>query len=251
MRGGRTNRYALLDSIRGIALISMILYHGIWNLVYIYGFDWSWYKGKGAWLWQQSICWTFILLSGFCWSIGKRRLKNGLMVFGGGLLVTAVTLWSMPQNRVVFGVLTCIGSCILLLIPLERFLRHLSFEWGMAVSFLFFGLTRGVNRGYLGLGKMGFVELPNSWYQGNLGAYLGFPSPSFYSTDYFPLIPWFFLFLTGYFFYGICQKRSWFNRKIFRVCIPAAEVLGRNSLLIYLLHQPILYFVESIILAGH
>ena len=45
-------RYALLDTIRGVTLLSMILYHGAWDLVYLYGVDWQWYRGKGAYLWQ-------------------------------------------------------------------------------------------------------------------------------------------------------------------------------------------------------
>ena len=58
-------RYGIFDGIRGITLLSMIIYHGAWDLVYIYGVKWDWYRGAGAYLWQQSICWTFILLSGF------------------------------------------------------------------------------------------------------------------------------------------------------------------------------------------
>ena len=99
----KRKRYHLLDGIRGIVLVSMIAYHFSWNLVYLYGVKWAWYRSTGAYVWQQSICWTFILLSGFCWSMGKQPLKRGLLVFGGGLLVTAVTLAVMPYNRVVFG----------------------------------------------------------------------------------------------------------------------------------------------------
>lgn len=239
-------RYALLDSLRGLALINMIIYHGAWNMVYIYGFEWDWYRGREAYLWQQSICWTFILLSGFCWSMGKSHLKNGVLVFGGGLLVTAVTLLVMPSNRVISGVLTCIGSCILLLIPLERFLRKLPPSWGGIVGFFLFLLTRGANGGYLGIGGIRLVELPEGWYQGVLGIWMGFPYPGFYSTDYFSILPWFFLFLTGYFLYQLCQKRGWLQKKIVQVGVPGLETLGRNSLLIYLLHQPILYLVGNI-----
>ena len=63
-------RYFWFDNMRAIAMISMILYHGVWDLVYLYGVDFPWYEGKMAFLWQQSICWTFILLSGFCFSLG-------------------------------------------------------------------------------------------------------------------------------------------------------------------------------------
>lgn len=58
-------RYALIDGIRGLAIVNMILYHAIWDLVYLYGFDWQWYLGPVGTLWQQAICWTFILVSGF------------------------------------------------------------------------------------------------------------------------------------------------------------------------------------------
>ena len=58
-------RLQLLDVIRGITLLSMIAYHGSWDLVYLAGVNWPWYHSKEAFLWQQSICWTFILLSGY------------------------------------------------------------------------------------------------------------------------------------------------------------------------------------------
>ena len=59
-------RYRKLDAIRGIALINMIAYHAIWDLVYLYGFQWDWYQSEIGYIWQQGICWTFIFLSGFC-----------------------------------------------------------------------------------------------------------------------------------------------------------------------------------------
>lgn len=61
------HRYALLDEIRGLALVNMVVYHAVWDLVYLFACDWDWYQsGIAAFLWQQMICRTFILLSGFC-----------------------------------------------------------------------------------------------------------------------------------------------------------------------------------------
>ena len=80
----RRTRYAGPDTLRGLTLVSMMFYHACWDLAYIFGMDWGWYASFGSYLWQQSICWTFILLSGFCWSLGRHRLKRGLMAFGGG-----------------------------------------------------------------------------------------------------------------------------------------------------------------------
>ncbi len=243
----RKTRYALLDTIRGIMLLSMILYHGAWDLVYLYGVNWDWYRGKGAYFWQQSICWTFILLSGFCWSLGKRHVRRGLMVFGGGLLVTIVTLIAMPENRVVFGVLTLTGSCMLLMIALEKILCNIPGVVGLVGSFVLFLLTRNVNNGYLGFENLNLLKLPGEWYRGYVTAYLGFPPASFYSTDYFSLIPWLFLFVSGYFLYRMFEKKELLKKTVFGLGVEPFTFLGRHSLVIYLLHQPVLYLIGMMI----
>ena len=109
-----SSRYALLDELRGLDLISMMLYHGMWDAVYLFGVVVPWYSAGQGRLWQQSICWVFILLSGFCLPLGHHPLKRGAAVFGAGALVTAVTLLFMPENVVWFGVLTLLGSAMLL-----------------------------------------------------------------------------------------------------------------------------------------
>ena len=188
-----------LDTLRGLTLVSMIAYHACWDLVWMFGMDWDWYRGQGAFFWQQSICWTFILLSGYCWSLGRRHLRRGLTVFAAGALVSAVTLIAMPENAVRFGVLTLLGSASLLLIPLERILRRVPARLGLVGSFFLFGLLRNVSDGFLGLGGKVWISLPETWYCNAVSAYLGFPPPGFFSTDYFPLLPWLLLFLTGIF----------------------------------------------------
>lgn len=83
-----STRYALLDELRGLDLISMMLYHGTWDAVYLFGVAVPWYAGTPGRLWQQSICWGFILLSGFCLPMGHHPVKRGAVVFGAGALVT-------------------------------------------------------------------------------------------------------------------------------------------------------------------
>ena len=63
-------RYRLLDELRGLDLISMMLYHGMWDVVFLFGVAQKWYTGRPGFVWQQSICWVFILLSGFCLPLG-------------------------------------------------------------------------------------------------------------------------------------------------------------------------------------
>ena len=134
----KAGRLAGLDTIRGITLLSMMLYHTCWDLVFLFGKKIPGYSSFGGYVWQQSICWTFILLAGFCWSLGSHHLKRGLIVSGSGILITFVTLLVMPESRVIFGVLTLIGSCMLLLIPMEKLLLKLRAEIGLAGSFLLF-----------------------------------------------------------------------------------------------------------------
>ena len=216
-------RLALLDSLRGITLISMILYHACWDAVYIIGADWSWYRSRSGFIWQQSICWTFILLSGFCIPFSKRLLRRGLTVFGAGALVMLVTNLVLPEDRVIFGVLTLIGSCM---------------------------FCRDINSGVVGTGLLHRIlpviphitaALPETLYRNLFTAYLGFPPPSFYSTDYFSLIPWAFLYLCGYELHRIAREKGVLASQVFKKEIRPLSFLGRNSLTIYLLHQPVLY----------
>ncbi len=234
-------RLHLLDALRGFTLINMIAFHGLWNLVYLFGVRADWYVGTPGYIWQQWICWTFILLSGFCWSFSQNHLKRGTMVFGGGLLVTAVTCLMMPESRIVFGVLTCIGSCMILMIPSEKLLRKVPAGIGLAASFGLFLLLRNISSGSLGFEALVICRLPASLYRNLLTAYLGFPHPGFFSTDYFPLFPWFFLFVAGYFLHRVLEVRKLNERLFGRGQVPVLNWLGRHSLIVYLLHQPVLY----------
>ena len=76
-------------------------------------------------------------------------------------------------------------------------------------------------------------------------AYLGFPFPGFRSTDYFSLVPWLFLFLTGYFLFRLTGQRLAAAPDLGR-CVPL-EALGRRSLLVYMLHQPVLYGLTMVL----
>lgn len=241
MKKTTKKRLHLLDAIRGFLMINMIAYHGLWNLVNLFGVRISWYAGAPKYLWQQCICWSFILLSGFCWSMSRSHIRRGLLVFGGGAVVSMVTCVLMPENRILFGILTCIGSCVLLLTPLEKLLKKIPAGIGAAGSFGLFLLLRNCPEGSLGFESIVLCDLPAWLYRNNLTAYLGFPQPGFFSTDYFSLMPWMFLFFTGFFLYRITGAKGW-NEKLFaRGQIFLLNAIGRNSLLVYLLHQPVLY----------
>ena len=241
MNTAQRPRLRLLDTLRGATLISMIVYHAIWDLVYIYGVDIAWYESTGAYIWQQAICHTFIILSGFCFSLGRRPLRRGITVFIGGTVVSLVTAVFMPSSLVMFGILTLMGSCMLIMIPLDRLLCRVIPEIGAAVNLLLFVITRNVERGYLGYEGWNILALPELLYRNHLTAYLGVPHRGFYSTDYFPLIPWLFLFVFGYFLHKIFKKYTLCERLLSRGDLPVLGFIGRHTLPIYMLHQPLIY----------
>lgn len=240
-----TKRYYVLDGIRGFALVNMIIYHGVWDLVYLFGCNWQWYRSELAYTWQQYICWTFIFLSGFSYSFGKKKLKRGLIVFLLGSLISIVTLVAMPENRVIFGILTLIGSCMLLMILLEQFLKRIPPVIGLLFSSILFLLTRNVNQGCLGFGDFRLLALPDCWYRNLLTTYLGFPMSDFYSTDYFSLFPWIFLFVTGFFMNCFLRQKNLLSH--LQPCkIKPLEWLGQHSLGIYIVHQPLIYLALTV-----
>jgi uncharacterized membrane protein len=242
MEQTKKKRYHILDSIRGITLISMIGFHTVWDLVYIFDVNWVWYETPIAYIWQQSICWVFIALSGFCWSLGRRKLRRGLTVLAAGFLVSLVTEVFMPDQIIRFGVLTLLGCSMLLMIPLDKMLPKVHATIGLAVSLLAFCITRNVNDGSLGFESMELVKLPRALYQmGDAGNFLGFTEPRFYSADYFSLIPWFFLYGTGYFLNGCLSRADLTEKLSARGQLPVLNWAGRHSLILYLLHQPALY----------
>lgn len=234
-------RLHALDALRGACLISMTAYHGLWNLVYLFGVDLPWYRGTPGYIWQQSICWTFIILSGFCWQMGRKHLKRGLLVFGGGILVSLVTHLLMPASRITFGILTCTGSCVLLMILLDRLLKKVPAGWGMAVSFLLFALLRNCGSRELGFEGIVIAQLPDWLYRNLLTTYLGFPMRGFVSADYFPLLPWGLLFVFGYFLHSAMHRCGLDVKCFARGKLPVLNFLGRHSLMVYLLHQPVVY----------
>ena len=117
----------------------------------------------------------------------------------------------------------------------------------MAVCFLLFVLLRNCPKGSLGFEGLVITELPRWLYRNNLTAYLGFPQPGFFSTDYFSVLPWIFLFLTGFFLQRFLSERN-LNEKLFaKGNVPVLNWIGRHSLIVYLLHQPILYGLGMLI----
>lgn len=235
-------RYALLDELRGLDLISMMLFHVCWDLVFLFDVNMRWYAGTPGRLWQQTICWVFILLSGFCAPFGRYMLRRGTVVFGAGAVVTLATLVFMPEGRVIFGVLTFLGAAMLLTGVLEPLLKKVMPAVGLAVSAVLFAVCYPVGLGWVGLGGWKLM-LPQSLYANYFTAFFGFYPDWFYSADYFGLLPRLFLFWVGYYLHKAMGRRR--MEPLRRSVCPPLGWMGRHSLLLYLLHQPVIYGVLS------
>lgn len=238
-------RFYALDSLRGITLISMIAYHGMFDLVELYKVQVGWFWALPGYVWQQSICWTFILLSGFCWRLGGRPVRRGLIVSACGLAITAVTFVFLPSERIIFGILTFTGASMLALVPLSKWLERIPGTAGLIGSAFLFFILRNINSGYFGFEGLRIGQVPPGLYRGYVTAFFGFPQKGFFSGDYFSFFPWFFLYLCGYFLHGILMDSKKARRVLsLRCAVP--EWIGRNSLVIYMLHQPALMAVFTV-----
>ena len=235
----REGRYDLIDTIRGIAIISMVIFHFCYDVFMVYGRDPSWYSQPAVHIWQQSICWTFILVSGFVWSWGRSgNLKRGIMLNVWGLVISGVPVLAMPAEAVWFGILNCIGCAVLLMIPMEPVLRRIPAAIGLVAAFALFVMFKDVQLGYLGVPGVFRLDLPDWLYDCRVLTPFGFPFPGFRSSDYFPILPWLFLYICGYFLNRLVMAIRPLQ-SVARHGLAPLSTVGRYSIWIYLIHQPV------------
>ena len=235
-------RFWEVDSLRGLAIIMMITYHFLFDLTFfgIYSFDV--YSGF-LWVFARLTAFTFIFLMGVSLTLSnsraqitgeysegglfKKYLKRGLKIFSLGLLITLATWIFIPQEFILFGVLHFIGISIILSYVFLKS-KYLNLFLGMSIIIL------GI---YLG----------NFTFDFNWLLWLGFIPNNLETVDYFPLIPWFGVVLIGLFFGGLLYKNYHRQFKIPDLSktyfVKTFSFLGRNSLIIYLVHQPILIVI--------
>ena len=171
-----------------------------------------------------------------------------------GILVTVATLIFAPESKIIFGVLFFLGFSVLVTAWLDPVLRNVPAKTGFLCSAILFFVFRNINGGTLGFENLILCQLPDHLYEhGLLGTFWGLQDKNFSSADYFSCIPWYFLFIAGYFLcrYILRQRES--NGlsglpDVFTRSVPLLAILGRHSLLIYLLHQPVILLLLSVAL---
>lgn len=230
-----------LDAFRGLFVLGMVAVHLIYNLQSFFQLP----VLAESRLYQFVSDWggvLFFLLCGICVTLGSRPVRRGLIVFGCGLVISGVTgaayLLDMADKSFViwFGVLHCLGACMILW-PVMKKLPWWALLMAAAVV-----IPAG-----LAVNNMRFKT--GMWL-----VFLGFMPSGFASSDYFPLLPFFGFFLVG----AVLGKTLYKNKKtLFPRVSPENGFIrvfcwiGRQSLLIYILHQPILlgamYALEAVL----
>jgi len=226
-------RYALLDELRGAAIILMVIYHALFSLAYVFG------SGTGRRLFglmgpvQPFIAGTFIFLCGLCCRFSRSNFKRGLELAGAAAIVTLATLVMTlfgVDEVIWFGVLHFLACAVLLFALVQKLAEKLPLEIAPPIAQIAIFASLFVMVQQLALPPTDFFPLYA----------LGFPSGTLRSADYFPLVPWLFLFMAGTAM-GVYGKQGRFPGWMEKPRVPALAWLGRRSLLIYLLHQPVLF----------
>ncbi|MCR4647987.1 MAG: DUF1624 domain-containing protein [Lachnospiraceae bacterium] len=239
----KKERFYLLDDLRGFAVLGMIFCHTLYDLEsygVILPFTYTWQYE----LWEQFLRFLFFFISGYCVYLGRKSLKRGLIVSACGLIVTIVSIVIKVNPPIVFGVLTCMGFNMIAAIPFKRIINKKNAPYFLFGFLILLVLTLHIHRGYFGILSYKVFEFPKAWY-GEYSlpltyvlAFLGIPSRKFASSDYFPFVPWFFLFMTGF------SVNAWLGdklskMKIMKLKVQPLEFIGKHSLIFYLAHQPI------------
>ena len=235
---GKGGRIFFLDELRALALLGMIVYHAAYDLYAIFGVDFDFYSTGWNTL-QMAVCCTFIVIAGISSRLTKNALKHGFTVLGCGMLMTLGTYFFMPSQVIWFGVLHFLGASMIIYYLFRKSVKKAPAFLGAVISLSAYICLYGLPSGSIFFGK---IAVPAELYFSKYLAPLGFPGPGFRSADYFPLLPWFFLFLFG------CFIGKWFKeRKIPDFMMKKHSsflcAIGSNTLAIYIVHQPIIYGV--------
>ena len=228
------NRIWEIDFIRGIAIILMVIFHLIVDLKDFYAYPINYLTGFW-YLEGKSSAILFMLISGVSSTLGRSSPLYGSKIFAWGMFLTVVTYIYNPSNYILFGILHFLGISLLS----ARFMRRLPTSWLFMISCaaiaigIFFS-ERFVTNPYL---------FP-----------IGLITSTFISLDYYPIFPWYGVFLFGVMLgkiiyadkkrFGLCQAsqmQSGFLGSLLLVRpVKLIIWLGQHSLAVYLTHQPIL-----------
>lgn len=235
-------RVAILDEVRGLAYIAMIIYHAYYDLAFVYGHDLPDAVDIFMRWFQPLIAGTFIVVAGISSNYSQNNFRRGVKYFFCAMLLTFVTAIFMPSEIILFGVLHFYAIAAMIYGFIGKFTEHIPFIIGIVLFGLLYAVTLNIPRGYVGFEGLFTAQMPDILYGHYWLFPLGLPSGNFYSADYFPLIPHFFLFMAGASL-GIYFRSGKAPRGFYTSRFNGLAFIGRHGLLIYMLHQPALFLI--------
>lgn len=221
-------RAPALDIARGVAIAMMVVYHAAWDADFLGLAPAGFFAGWG-WVWfRYAILSSFLLLVGVGLvlahgdGIRARRFWRRLVLIAACAgVISLVSALAFPRHVIVFGVLHCIAVASLL---------------GLAVLRLPWAVTALAGVAVITAGALSFPVFDTPFL-----SWIGFRETPPASRDFVPLVPWF-----GVVLFGMALARLWRPGTLSRAApsSPAARGLafaGRHSLVVYMLHQPIIF----------
>jgi uncharacterized membrane protein len=238
-------RIGIFDAMRGFSVISMVLFHFCYDLRFLAGVDLRWFAPPLQDIWRASISWTFLFIAGCMCAYARNNLKRGLRYGAVALAIHVVTALAVVDVPISFGIIYCMSACTLVAWLLKRF--HCLPQGPVAALVLFacFLLLLRFPSGIIGVGPLS-VTLPRSLYNVPGLAWLGIPGPGFSSGDYYPLLPFLLMYLTGAAM-GIWLRERGYPRWAASADIPLLNFVGRHALLVYVVHQPVLLLLTGVV----
>lgn len=226
----RSSRIWEIDFLRGVAILLMVCYHFLFDLGEFVGLEeflgWSTDLSKTAWTVAQAFfAVLFVVLSGTSSTLSRNNVRRGLRLLAVSILVSAATFVFDPTSAVYFGILQCLAVSMLLYgAAFEKAGAAVCAATGAAVIGLALALP-ALNQA---------LAVRSDWLLP-----FGIHSPSFAAFDYFPLIPWLGVFLAG----AALGKTVYASKRSllpWRLPNTFVNLAGRHSLLIYIVHQPVI-----------
>lgn len=218
-------RIELLDLWRSLCVFLMLGYHLLYDLAAFGYLDAALMASLPLRIVRIFGGGSFILISGAALCFSGQPQRRGFFLLCAGAAVTAVT--AAVGYPAAFGVLELLGVCQMVFGALRPRLERVRLPYLAAIAALAFALTAVFTAR---------ITVPWRWLYP-----LGLKYPGFYSSDYYPLLPWAFLFLLGF-----CLGRWMAGKRTSLPLLsahfpPALTFAGRHSLLIYLVHQPLFW----------
>lgn len=226
-------RYWEIDFARGISVVLMVVYHAIFDLYYPLFNQFKWLAVIASS--------SFILISGMSLSISysrgarfKKFAKRGIKLLILAGIVTAASFMFLEEGFIVFGILHFFALSSFLIYPFMKYSKS-----DMVIFIGAFMILLG----------MAFLSTSIDH---NYFVWLGLPGYDFFTFDFFPIFPWMGVMLIGCYignnFYPN-GKRSFKIPNANNVITRTLGFLGKHSLAIYFIHQPIILAI--LYLAGN